>query len=107
MKVRTLKEIPSAKGTIPAGKIIDIPPEALSKLAGFVQVVTNNPSLLVGIRTGAGRKVYVATDDKAAKIAPEGAALFTRQEIIALADKLIDVKEVFPGAVIEKIGEDE
>jgi hypothetical protein len=38
MNVKTLVEIPSAKGTIPAGEIIDIPEILLDRLAGKVEL---------------------------------------------------------------------
>jgi len=64
---------------------------------------------VVEIITATGRKVCVVTDDRAATLAPEGAALFTRQEIEAMkgvpremVERVIDVKEIFPGAEIER-----
>ena len=65
-------------------------------------------SFLAEIVTAAGRTVHIATDERAAQLAPAGAALFNSGEIEAmkgipreLAEKIIDVKEVFPGATVE------
>lgn len=66
-------------------------------------------SFLAEIITATGRAVYVATDDREAERAPEGAALFTRGEIEAMkgiprevAEKIIDLKEIFGnGAIVE------
>lgn len=65
-------------------------------------------SFLAEIINDTRHKVYVATDDEAAKLAPPGAALFTQQEIEAmkgipkeLAEKVIDVKVVFEAAQVE------
>lgn len=41
MKVKTLSEIPSAKGIIPAGRVIEIAPELLERLQGKVKEIPN------------------------------------------------------------------
>ena len=45
MKVRALTEIPTAKGIIPAGQVIEIPPSVMEKLKGKV-----DPSIVVVAR---------------------------------------------------------
>ena len=45
MKVWVLTDIPSAKGIIPAGEIIDIPPEVMGRLRGKVEPVTDGKEL--------------------------------------------------------------
>lgn len=53
MKVKTLVEIQSAKGIIPAGQIIEITPAAMDKLNGKVEPLTNGRGLPHYCKTGA------------------------------------------------------
>jgi len=57
MKVKTLTEIPSARGIIPAGRIIEIPSAVMEKLKGKVEplqgsrAITSNEKTHLGINT--------------------------------------------------------
>lgn len=44
MRVKALQEIPSAKGTIPVGQMLEISPALLEKLGGKVEVVVDQPT---------------------------------------------------------------
>jgi len=110
MRVRTLVEIPSTKGIIPAGQIIEIPSAVMKKLRGKVEPIVTPPFFrgAAEIITRDGDRVWIATEPKAVKLIPEGAVYFTGAEIGVLmkagkqaARAALMVKKVFPGAHVE------
>jgi len=50
MRVRAIASIPSAKGTIPVGQILEISPELVEKLKGKVEVIIENLSKPVFVK---------------------------------------------------------
>lgn len=64
MKVRALTEIPTAKGIIPAGQIVEIPESVMVKLKGKVAEITP----VVDYKCSAKKTAHISKDDHT----PEG-----------------------------------
>jgi len=100
------------------GNIIDVPEDALEKLADFVEPLNGSEfSGAVQIETPEGDRLWVATTTDAIKLIPAGAVFFTAPEIMALqqtgreaGQAMLKVKQIFGNeALLERIeltGED-
>lgn len=55
MRVKAISEIPSAKGLIPVGQILEISPALLEKLKGKVEVITDQPTKVLSKTHGANQ----------------------------------------------------
>lgn len=115
MRALVVESFQTAKGIIPAGKIIEIADSLLNKLHGKVEPVADDYHLktvppfrgAVEIVTAEGERVWIATEPAAVKLIPEGAVYFLGDEIKQLqnagkeaARAALMVKQVFPGATV-------
>jgi hypothetical protein len=97
------------------GTLLNIPDEVLPKLAGRVEPVELSPnsSLLIKWKTKTGRDIYLITSERIRRMAPEGKAVFSLDELNHMrnlpeeqVEAIITTKETIHDAIVGEVADE-